>query len=171
MNNIKCKPEILLPSLYEFYAKQENLYIVLPVISGTSNISIRVIDWFITRYSKDYNIIYKIENNYFQVHNAYKNQLRGYRKAMFDPFCRRKRIPFYYQENKCIITTIGQLNFFKWAIESKILDYVQNHLEDIINDMNKNSKKNTISDNSSDRKKDKSSSIDIHKLSFNISLN
>jgi len=171
MSNIKCKPEIILPSLYDFYKNTDNLNIILPIISGTSFISIRVIDWFITRYSRDYNVIYKVNDIYFQVHNAYKNQLRGYRKAMFDPFCRRKRIPFYYAENKCIITTIGQLNFFKWSIENNVLIYVQSHLEEIINDMNKHSKKNSTSDTSSDKRiKDKVSSIDIHKLNFDISL-
>jgi hypothetical protein len=33
-------------------------------------------------------------------------------------------------------TTIGQLNFFKWAIEHKIMDYIETHYQDIENDMN-----------------------------------
>jgi hypothetical protein len=33
-------------------------------------------------------------------------------------------------------TTIGQLNFFKWAIESKIIDYIQHQYQEIENDMN-----------------------------------
>lgn len=168
--DIKCKPEVILPSLYEFYKDTDNINIILPIISGNSNISIRVVDWFVTRYAKDFNIIYKLsDESFFHIHSAYKNQLRGYRKSMFDPFCRKKRIPFYYAEDKCIITTIGQLNFFKWAIKNKVVDYVNDNLHKIIYDMNKNSKK--ISSDSSDRKiKDKSSSIDIHKLQFNISL-
>ena len=31
---------------------------------------------------------------------------------------------FEYKENKHLETTIGQLNFFMWAIKYKILDYV-----------------------------------------------
>ena len=34
-------------------------------------------------------------------------------------------------------TTIGQLNFFKWAIENKIVDYIKNNYETIETDMNK----------------------------------
>jgi hypothetical protein len=167
---IKCKPEVILPSLYEFYNNEDNINIILPIISGNSNISIRVVDWFVTRYAKDFNVIYNLDDtSFFHIHNAYKNQLRGYRKSMFDPFCRRKRIPFYYSENKCIITTIGQLNFFKWAIQNKVIHYVNANLHKIINNMNENVKK--TSSESSDRKKDKVSSIDIHKLQFNISLN
>ena len=33
-------------------------------------------------------------------------------------------------------TTIGQLNFFKWAIENKIIEYIENHYQIIENDMN-----------------------------------
>lgn len=67
---------------------------------------------------------------------------------MFDPFCRKKRIPFYYGDNKCIITTIGQLNFFRWAIENNILHYVIDNIENITNDMN-----TLIQDTSSSEKK------------------
>jgi hypothetical protein len=33
-------------------------------------------------------------------------------------------------------TTIGQLNFFKWAIENKIIDYIQDNYSQIELDMN-----------------------------------
>ena len=55
----------------------------------------------------------------------YKSQLKAFSKKQFDPFCRRKRIKFDYEKSKNIITTIGQLNFFKWIIENKILDYIK----------------------------------------------
>jgi len=29
------------------------------------------------------------------------------------------------------MTTIGKLNFFRWALESNILDYIEEHEEDI----------------------------------------
>ena len=65
----------------------------------------------------------------------YKNQLKAYSKKQFDPFCRRERISFNDINNNEIITTVGQLNFFKWAIENKIIEYIYNHFEDIENDM------------------------------------
>lgn len=33
-------------------------------------------------------------------------------------------------------TTIGQLNFFKWAIENNIIEYIRSNYEIIENDMN-----------------------------------
>ena len=43
-----------------------------------------------------------------------------------------------------IETTLGQLNFFKWAIENKIIDYIETNYETIEYDMNTN---NSISKN------------------------
>ncbi len=31
---------------------------------------------------------------------------------------------------------MGQLNFFRWAIENKVLNYIKDHLEEIEEDMN-----------------------------------
>ena len=45
-------------------------------------------------------------------------------------------------------TTIGQLNFFKWAIDNKILDYIEQYYDDIERDMNarnSSSRRNTTS--------------------------
>jgi hypothetical protein len=49
---------------------------------------------------------------------------------MFDPFCRWKRIKF-----RDIETTVGQLNFFEWAITDGVLDYLDTHHEKVHTDM------------------------------------
>lgn len=137
MEAIKDKKDILLPSLYQFYGNEEHINTLIPIISGYSQLSIRVLDWFVTNYAKKYNIIYMLPHgHHFHVHLSYKSQLKGYKKKLFDPFCRKKRIPFYYGDNKCIVTTIGQLNFFRWAIENNILNYVIQNIENITADMN-----------------------------------
>jgi hypothetical protein len=137
------KPElqdITLRNLYEYYLSNDNIHLILPIITSNSNISIRVLDWFVTNYSKKKNIIYELNNNingdkYFNVYLQYKCQLKGYKKKLFDPFCRKQRIAFYYDQTKCVVTTIGQLNFFKWAITYGVLSYVENNLKIITNDM------------------------------------
>jgi len=75
-------------------------------------------------------------DNFILVHNNYKGQLKAYSKKNFDPFCRRNRIRFYYDDNKYFITTVGQLNFFKWALENNIINYIKSNIKDIENDMN-----------------------------------
>jgi len=137
--------DITLRNLYEFYLVNDNIQKVLPIITSNSNISIRVLDWFVTNYSKKFNIIYQLGNDdscerFFNVYLQYKCQLKGYKKKLFDPFCRKQRIVFYYDHNKCAVTTFGQLNFFKWAIMYGILNYVDNHLTDITNDMTNSNK-------------------------------
>jgi hypothetical protein len=64
-------------------------------------------------------------------------------------------------------STIAQLNCFKWVIENKILDYIEEHYEDILQDMNnRNSTSTSIkrrveesSDNNKTRKKRQELSI------------
>lgn len=164
MKEIKTQNELLLINLIDFYKKNNNLKIFLSIINGESKISLRIIDWFVTNYSKKYYIVYDFISNIdnkpirFKVYNDYKLNLKSYSKKRFDPFCRWERILIPYdldnflninnteiKENKYLETTIGQLNFFKWAIENYILDYIDNNYNIIENDMierNKSTLKN-----------------------------
>lgn len=127
----------------EFYDNDENADKFIKIISGESQISIRLIDHFVTKYSKYNKCNYKImENNketIFNVYFDYKNQLKHFQKTHFDPFSRGDRIPFFMKET-CIITTIGQLNFFKWFISKKIFDYLLSKKDEVFEDMNKKNK-------------------------------
>ena len=62
LNNFKIegKNELLLKSLTTFFT-EDKFTKVIPIITGTSKISLRVIDWFVTNYSKKYQVIYKIK--------------------------------------------------------------------------------------------------------------
>lgn len=66
----------------------------------------------------------------------YKNQLKAYSKKLFDPFCRRERISFQIPGHDAFLTTVGKLNFFRWAIEKGILDYIKGHQTEIEKEMN-----------------------------------
>lgn len=66
----------------------------------------------------------------------YKNQLKAYSKKLFDPFCRRERISFQIPGHEAFLTTVGKLNFFRWAIEKGILDYIKGHQPEIEKEMN-----------------------------------
>ena len=131
---------ILLNSLKDFYSVKENKEKLLEVLNNTKKISLRIIDWFVTNYSKKFNVIYFLNENkenekHFSVYYSYKTQLKSYSKKKFDPFCRRDRIEFTMDDDK-IISTIGQLNFFKWAINNKVIEYITENYIDIENDMN-----------------------------------
>lgn len=153
--------ELLLTNLLAFYEKEDNMERLINVINGQSNISLRIIDWFVTNYAKKNFTVYSIpaknkcstvingEENMerFKVFHSYKLELKAYSKVRFDPFSRRDRIVVPYKDNMCLQTTIGQLNFFKWAIENQVLEYIEKNYGEIENDMNM---RNSISKKSVD---------------------
>jgi hypothetical protein len=149
---------LLLANLLKYYEQNGNLDIMLQIINGHSKISLRIIDWFATNYAKKYFTVYAINNEYskgsrrFKVYVDYKLKLKAYSKKRFDPFCRWDRITIPYKNGTYIQTTIGQLNFFKWAIENDIVQYIEQHydtIEDDMNARNSTSKRSSSSSNSS----------------------
>ena len=162
--------DILYKNLIEFYKDDAKLDVVLPIINGTSKLSIRIIDWFVTNYAKKNYVVYNLKSSQqrFKVYTDYKLKLKAYNKKRFDPFCRWERTQIPYKNNTTIETTIGQLNFFKWVVENEILDYIYKHYDTIEYDMNtrnstaiRKSMKNTFSNN--ERKKREELSISASK--------
>ena len=153
---------LLLNSLLQFYNNEKkNLNTMIKIINGESEISLRIIDWFVTNYAKKYYTIYEIEGNKrFKVYNDYKLKLKAYSKKRFDPFCRWERITIPYKNNTSIQTTIGQLNFFKWTLENEIIKYIETNYDVIEKDMNKMSNKVKNFSISSTSSCDSNSSID-----------
>ena len=137
---VSSKKDLLMQSLINFFTYRVYLDKVIPIITGKSKISLRILDWFVTNFSKKNNIHYQVGINgkikNFIVYLDYKAQLKAYSKKAFDPFCRRERISFISHDNDELITTVGQLNFFRWSIENNILDYIDENYDEIENDMN-----------------------------------
>ena len=137
MASYTTQNSLLLKNLMSFYEKDNNLDRMLGIINGESPISLRIVDWFATNYAKQRFTVYTLTSGRrFKVYNDYKLKLRAYSKKRFDPFCRWDRITIPYKENKCIQTTIGQLNFFKWALENEVVKYIEENYGDIEKDMN-----------------------------------
>jgi hypothetical protein len=141
-NNLhKTQNDLLLSTLMRFYDNRDHLKKMLSIINGETNISLRIVDWFVTNYAKKYFTVYDVTNptgdvTRFKVYNEYKLKLKAYSKQRFDSFCRWQRIMVPLDDDSNIETTLGQLNFFKWAIENQILDYIQENYDDIERDMN-----------------------------------
>lgn len=176
--------ELLYKSLKKFYSIKKNRNDMLNVINNNGTLSLRLIDWFITNYSKKNNIEYHIFKNEnvktlddnklfikrFNVYHSYKSQLKAYSKKRFDPFCRRDRINFTYSDEKKfaeISTTIGQLNFFKWAINNCVLEYISKNKDIVEEDMNNSLKKNKKNINSKRSELSKSVSRGLNKNNQN----
>ena len=164
-NVLTGKQFLLLIPLSKFFCDKSNIDKLKSILNGESKLSLRLIDWFVTNYSKKNLVMYnlnklkkecedtKIDNDsgldidsdvdtteyfsdYFNVFSDYRGQLKSLNKKNFDPFCRRSRIKFFYGLNDYIITTVGQLNFFKWAIDNLVIDYIKQNMDAIEVDMN-----------------------------------
>ncbi len=158
MDTFFSKEELLIQKLIEFYSNPQHLNVFISIVEQGTVISLRLLDWFSTNYSK-FNRVYI---NRTDIHSDYKDQLKGYKKAYFDPFCRRQRIflmcrngnirtPLkgnlslhykkidnhedYLGKEEGIVTTVGQLNFFKWCMEKNIISYIIAHIANIENSM------------------------------------
>ena len=163
------KQDILYKSLINFYETNNNNSTLINYLKN-EKVSLRIIDWFVTNYSKKNDIIYNIYldsdgnktlnynnlniDNTINVFHSYKSQLKSFSKKNFDPFCRRERLPYVYNLNgDTIKTTIGQLNFFRWAINNKLIEYIKMYYEDIEKDMNNSLNLLKKNKNNEERKK------------------
>lgn len=135
------KQELLHKSLLTFF-RGPNLHIFLFVLHNKTNLSLRILDWLVTNYSKKNNVTYTLpDKKKFNLYLSYKAQLKAFSKKQFDPFCRRERLlftPTHKVEDELyppFLTTVGQLNFFRWAIQHGVLKYALDNLQHIENDM------------------------------------
>jgi len=134
---------------------------MVDIIEGNSHISLRIMDWFVTRYAHKKKVSYDLKSNdedddifmpgkrFFSVNIGYKAQLRAYKKKYFDPFRRDEKKKFWYpyeieKVTHKLFTTIGQLNFFLWAFENEIVDYIENNYDAIIAEMNVSNKHDKV---------------------------
>ena len=156
--SMNSQNELLMQNLMSFYAKSENMDIMIKIINGESNISLRIIDWFATNYAKKHFTVYDIKDGKrFKVYIDYKLKLKEYSKKRFDQLCRWYRISIPYKDNSLVQTTLGQLNFFKWAIENHVIKYIEENYTNIERDMNSRNStaKNNSSNNTSTTSKNK----------------
>jgi hypothetical protein len=145
---INSKDELIQSKLVDYYKNKQNLQTFLEIILQKTRLSLRAVDWFVTNYSKKHNINYVIDSKVFYPFKAYKAQLKAYSKRFCDPFCRSDRIKFDYKNfefkdpnvkidhDDYVLTTTGQLNFFRFAIEKKIIEYSIKNISEIEKDMN-----------------------------------
>lgn len=153
--------ELLLTSLTDYYNNNpDKKQILKDIINGQHKLSLRLIDWLVTHYAKTNNTFYWIHKNDNQVYETYptqftdisdckslrkvslyldyRAQLKSYSKVHFDSFRRHNRITFVLDlqnETNFIETTVGQLNFFRWAFSNNVITYALNNYDKIYQNM------------------------------------
>lgn len=129
----------LMIALKKYYRDAKKLAILKSMVSnGSDGISLRLIDWLVTNYSKTHCVVYDVNGKPFCLHQNYKNMLKAYSKRMFDPFRRHNRL-YIDTMDGVFETTVAQLTFFRWAIDHKVVKYAIDNKNKIKNDMEKQS--------------------------------
>ena len=155
---------------YKNECTPEDITRVVDIITGKSIISLRVLDWFATKYSrKKLYVKEKKLGTDYDIYISYKSELKSYKKDYFDPFRRGKKFYHYFDDDKKIklYTTLGQLNFFKWAICNGIISYVEYNITQLTSSMNKSKKEEKKAKNKNKQKKHKKNN-DTNQKDINI---
>lgn len=173
--DIESNEEALLGKLLRFYKSNDQHLVDLASISSQNTIiSLREMDFLVTKYSKKSKICYNLpDGRLFNLNLDYKAQLRGHSKKRFDPFCRlgdkndsgrlgRFFIDFetktpeflsektpeeleeYRSRKTGVVTNVGQMNFFRWAINNKVVEYCftnKNSIVEVMDEEYKSKKK------------------------------
>jgi hypothetical protein len=168
--DIRSKDHWVLVHLNTFYNDTANMDRVRDILQSNSKISLRLMDWFVTNYSKKHNVSYLTKDGrHVIVYLVYKARLRGYSKKIFDPFGRGRK--FQYGVHN-LTTTIAQLQFFKWAIEDEVLDYLQQNVDAVQADMDACSM--TLKEGEDGRKKrhelSRSATNSVHRHDVRVSV-
>lgn len=133
------KTNLLKSTLFDYFNDLNKLLLFRSVVEKNTEYSLRILEWFVSNYAKKHNVVYSVNKKEVNVFLDYKSQLKSFSKRSFDPFRRHDKFSIDYQHKgvkHSFETTVGQMNFFKWSIENKVLDYVAKNLEVIKNDMN-----------------------------------
>ncbi len=144
IKDFKAKELMHYKKLDNFFneSSKEECQMMVDIINGNHLISLRFLDWFVTRYFYLYKLFINVENKYikqkdFNINISYKAQLKSFKKKYFDPFRRKKKFFYQCEKNELVIlTTLGQLNFFRWAISYDIIKYTEENYRTIITKLN-----------------------------------
>ena len=135
---LSVRERTLLRVLEREYTPDVGRTVLLPLVTQTSPVSLRALDWAVVNWSKQHNIVCAsiVPGQMTNVHHAYRAALKYWKRRLFDPFRRRARIVVVVdgEEHE---TTLGQANFALWTYRTGVLNYVTTHLDAIEEDMNR----------------------------------
>lgn len=122
-------PVLLLCSLHGFFGDKANFDVLADVKVHRRLMCLRKLEYFVTKMSGPALIPPGQEQD---VHTLYKNTLRAFNKEKFAPFCRKDpggrrhrpgMVRFDFETPHGVVpdTSVAQLNFIRWTIESGVL--------------------------------------------------
>lgn len=154
------KDRMLLQSLKDFFSDPIHSSILKRTLDPkrSEHISLRLIDWICTTYSKHHRLLFARSNGtgIIDIHASYKSHLRSFGKNRFDVFRRGQKLEISISPGEPPIeTTIAQLNFFRWLITHDVLVYLEENKEKILDIQKTTQKQHDDNDPPSKEKKKK----------------
>lgn len=118
----------------EIFYTPSNFAQIHNILIGEDVLSMSIINYVVTNYSKELSSYITIDDRIIYISRSYKQQLDEYTKKCYDPFCREPKIHFMYDKKnqKTILTSVAQLNFYRWAIEINLLSFIRDNYEQIL---------------------------------------
>jgi len=185
MSKVLSDEDSMMPSLRDFFSVEYNFDILKEFINSrkprTNKLSFGLLDWFNVNYSKEYGVEYALtklgRKRSIYVWQSYNAALDGYGKELFDPFARGKSkgaITLTNEKSESVTTTLRQLNYFRWAIETGVIDYVKEHIDEIYKDFVTRSNRGVKKDKGAKKQKlsvSASKSLGIHKVKMTVNFN
>jgi hypothetical protein len=124
-NALSKKEEVLLNSVLGWFNEdQDHVQQFSDIVKHKDGLSLRIIDWLITNFSKNISVSIKTDGLPVDLYRDYHKNLSAHNKKNFDPFARRRRICIIMFGSETRYSTIGQLNFFRWFISKNLRDFV-----------------------------------------------
>ena len=135
---LSTREHTLMQTLQREYTVDIARTVLLPLMTQTSPISLRALDWAVVNWSKQYNIVCAsiVPGQMINIHHSYRSALKYWKRKLFDPFRRRSRVTVAIEDEE-FETTLGQANFALWTYKTGVLNYVTTNIDIIEADMNR----------------------------------
>ncbi len=124
-DDLSRKDEVLLDSvLHWFNQDQSRVKTFSDIVNHRNGLSLRIIDWLITNFSKAFSVAIESDGLPRNLCKDYHKNLNAHNKKNFDPFARRRRIQIVLFGREQRVSTIGQLNFFRWFLSKDLVGFL-----------------------------------------------
>ena len=135
---VSRKDEVLLSSVLQWFNEEESrVRTFSDIVNHRNGLSLRIIDWLITNFSKAFSVAIESDGLPRNLCKDYHKNLTAHNKKNFDPFARRRRINIVLFGGEHRVSTIGQLNFFRWFLSKDLVEFliqnktvIEKHMKD-----------------------------------------
>ena len=110
--------DVLESSITNFFADEAN-FVALKNLLSNKTIQPRLIDYYVTQYSKNNPEFFVTKESVEDVYTSYKLQLKGFHKRNFCLFCKKNYISLKCEQSMLVLP-LAKVNVYKWLISNNI---------------------------------------------------